>query len=183
MSRVIDDQSALYLVAFCSAAERYVQIIDRAGDDGLASLYKSLVDSLPALYRAAQRLPYPPGDFEDLPESNRVTHEQWQEIFDLLSSTLGKEEDLYVTVEPRGEENPPLLVGSLADDLADIYRDVKETLAHVATDEDQIAILWEARLAFWSHWGSHAVDALRIIHTQYADRRDPKFSDYHHPRD
>lgn len=57
------------------------------------------------------------------------------------------------------------IYGSLADDIADIYRDLKEGLvlhhSGLASPND---ILWDWRLGFYSHWGKHSMDALRTIH-------------------
>ena len=56
---------------------------------------------------------------------------------------------------------------SLADDLADIYRDVKNGL--VAEQAGAAArpndVLWTWRFAFESHWATHAADALRALQT------------------
>ena len=53
----------------------------------------------------------------------------------------------------------------LADDIADIYRDLKEGLVlsetHQAPPEN---IIWNWRVLFYSHWGKHAMDALLAIH-------------------
>lgn len=55
--------------------------------------------------------------------------------------------------------------GSLADDFADIYRELKEELVlneiHQASPKQNI---WNWRLGYYSRWGKHAIDALRTMH-------------------
>jgi hypothetical protein len=61
--------------------------------------------------------------------------------------------------------------GSLADDLADIYRDLKEGLVLKETKLRQPEdLIWEWRFAFHSHWGKHAMDALLTIHFRLQQR-------------
>ena len=55
------------------------------------------------------------------------------------------------------------VAGSLSDDLLDVYRDVRRGLALWESGHDASAI-WEWRFSFESHWGDHAVDALRALH-------------------
>ena len=62
-------------------------------------------------------------------------------------------------------EDDEAVFGTLADDIADIYRDLKEGLvlieAHEVPPED---IIWNWRFSFYSHWGKHAMDALLTVH-------------------
>jgi hypothetical protein len=55
------------------------------------------------------------------------------------------------------------VAGSLSDDLLDVYRDVRRGLALWESPHDAAAI-WEWRFSLESHWGDHAVDALRALH-------------------
>jgi len=93
----------------------------------------------------------------------RITQEQQGELYSLLKEKLG-DWNLYsqVLIQRKTREAN---YGSLADDIADIYRDLKEGLvlhhSGLATPND---ILWEWRLLFYSHWGDHAMNALRTIH-------------------
>ena len=82
--------------------------------------------------------------------------------FTTVSKRLLEDWDLYWQVFDPTKDSEAIY-GSLADDIADIYRDLKEGLddIHLARAED---IIWEWRLGFSSHWGKHAIDALRTIH-------------------
>ena len=58
----------------------------------------------------------------------------------------------------------PEVTGSLADDIADVYRDLRTGLRKWQRGESGGA-LWEWRFNFEAHWGQHADDALRAIHS------------------
>jgi hypothetical protein len=52
---------------------------------------------------------------------------------------------------------------SLADALADIYGDLMSGLELYDSGRfEEAAFEWW--IAFWSHWGRHAVDAIRVLH-------------------
>ena len=79
------------------------------------------------MYEAALRLPDVAREIDEPPDEARVTARQWKDVFDRLQEALPGD-DYYWTVEPSIEKEPVELVGSLADDLADIYADVKPGL-------------------------------------------------------
>jgi hypothetical protein len=56
--------------------------------------------------------------------------------------------------------------GTLADDLADIYRDLKKGLELKSRSEPPETIIWGWRVLFYSHWGTHAIEALHVIHSR-----------------
>ena len=53
--------------------------------------------------------------------------------------------------------------GDLADDLADIYRDIKEGLSLAEADHLPEA-MYSWRESFRTHWGRHASSAIRVLH-------------------
>ena len=95
-----------------------------------------------------------------------TTHELWKTLFDRLQAVLGNN-DYYWTADPL-EEPKMQLGGSLADDLADIYLEMKINLNLLAEGASENEIVWDWRFGFWNHWGAHAVEALRVIHAQLA---------------
>lgn len=56
----------------------------------------------------------------------------------------------------------PLVCGSLTDDVLDVYADLRRGL--IAFDAGFVGwAVWEWKFHFDSHWGDHAVDALRAL--------------------
>jgi hypothetical protein len=147
---------------FRGLAEEYVALVDGV-DDG-TSLLAELVTLLPRLYAIATRLPdvRPEGDDEPARESR---FEDWQLIRGRLDRLLG-DDDLYWVVDPSGPPEGEPAAGSLSDDLADIYLDVTDGLKLLKGSGSEVDAAWEWRFSFWSHWGVHAADAIRVIHAR-----------------
>ena len=146
---------------FRSVATRYVALIDEAED--CEQLLAGLASLLPVLYSTAVGLPdvEPETDDGPVPESR---FEDWQLVRGRLDRLLG-DGDLYWAIDPSGTGEQQPAAGSLSDDLADIYLDVNEGLALLAAGGSEVDAVWEWRFSFWSHWGTHAADAIRVIHT------------------
>jgi hypothetical protein len=68
------------------------------------------------------------------------------------------------------EEHQPVL-GTLVDDLAGVYWDIKDGLAfyNLMPDSNIEDAIWYWRFTFMNHWGLHLVDALRAIHRIISD--------------
>jgi len=114
------------------------------------------------LYAAALELP-PPWREELADEKNaeRVEEEEWRAVvvacarlpFDLYG-------EVFDTV-PMPPEQP--VVGSLTDDIADIYRDVIAGLREYESGRRAQAV-WEWGSGLRQHWGEHATGAIRALH-------------------
>src|SRR5262249_48569314 len=59
------------------------------------------------------------------------------------------------------------VIASIADDIADIYRDVVSGLGAYQVGRRAQAI-WEWRFGFEHHWGGHATGAIRALHAWLA---------------
>jgi len=94
-----------------------------------------------------------------------VTEEQWEESYNSLKvffNTL----DQYWSVHHPGDPESETEKRSLAEDLADIYQDIKDFIILyqkplTASKENAVAA---CRLAFEEFWGKRAIQAGYIIH-------------------
>lgn len=97
------------------------------------------------------------------PMREGITYQECAVVYNLLKEKLG-EDDLYWTVFDPTKDNE-VIRGTLADDIAGIYGDVKQGLLTLKKGAaDSRLIIWDWRLSFYSHWGDHATSALRTIH-------------------
>lgn len=93
----------------------------------------------------------------------RRSKQEWERLCNQLKEKLG-DWDLYREVFDPTQDNE-VIVGSLADAIADIYLDLKYGIAMKETQQAPLEdIIWEWRFSFNCHWGKHAIDALRTIH-------------------
>jgi len=71
---------------------------------------------------------------------------------------------------PLDIENREYALGDIADDLADIWRDLKPAL-ELYDNNDHAAAAAEWQFDFEIHWGRHATAALYALHCWLADNR------------
>ena len=147
--------------------------MDSASTSGRTDLLLPLYRILPQLIEEGIQLPELELSDDDDPtdgtskRSARINagldNEQWRQLYNLLKEKL-RDWDLYWQVfDPITDHET--IRGSLADDISDIYRDIKEGLVLLETHQVQVEeIIWHWRLLFHSHWGAHAMEALRTIH-------------------
>jgi hypothetical protein len=157
---------------FCAVGQQFCSAVESASKLDRASLLTEVYRVLPRLINEAILLPIIEStDEDDATEEEqlascarvRMTDEQWGQLYGLLKEKLG-DWDLYWQVfDPTTDKEASC--GSLADDIADIYRDLKEGLVlserNLVQPED---VIWNWRILYYSHWGKHAIDALLTIH-------------------
>jgi len=92
-----------------------------------------------------------------------MRQQEWEQLYDSLKEKLGDWDLYWMVFDPRTDNEA--IRGSLADDIADIYRDLKDGIGLQERDKvPACEIIFEWRFGFTSHWGQHAVNALRTIH-------------------
>lgn len=114
---------------------------------------------LARLYAAA--LDLPEVDIDDFPDPEPVSAEAKRSMFVSFAGLPFNyyREVFFSNVEQVDEP----VVGDLADDLTDIYCDLRDGLALFDSGNEPAAV-WYWRFSFGIHWGRHAVCALRAIH-------------------
>ena len=140
--------------------------MDSASDIDRTEFVAQVYRILPKLIDQAIEMPnVEPGDNQQRRSPLEVRHHEWQRLFNALKEKLGQW-DLYRQVfDPTGDSNA--IFGSLADDIADIYRDLRKGLELKETYPSQPdAAIWEWRFGFYFHWGKHAMDALLAMHSR-----------------
>ena len=151
--------------AYCARVEAHHQATPVAFLIGQLQL-------LPQLYCLGAALPaVEPSDA--VPIADRLTHEEWSTLFGALRAHIGPYDLYWDVYDPSQQEQDDVVAGSLADDFADIHRDLRAGLSawHVGTDASRIDAVWEWREGWENHWGYHAVDAIRSIHWHLQDHR------------
>ena len=148
--------------SFRDAALRYCALIDDSVDPPVEAFLDQVAASLVELHQRALELPSVEPSGDDAPD--RMGHEEWNELFMRLGRVLGARDGYWLVHDPTDMEQYEPVFGSLADDLADIYRDLREGLDAWDSSASKDDAIWEWRFSFWSHWGAHLVDSVRTIH-------------------
>jgi hypothetical protein len=154
-----------------TAAEGYCSVIERAKWPQRVEFVAEVAQALAELIAAAGHLPHvEPSDAE---LSGRPSDEQWRERFAGVQSVLRDWDGYWTAIEPFGGWEMESVMLTLADDLADVWRDMKHGLAALDSGASDTDVIWEWRFSFYSHWGRHATEALRVLHARLADDDGP----------
>ncbi len=153
---------------FSREARRFVDWADGSASDEELMAPVAL-RRMVALYAAALELPQP------WSEGVSAGHTPSPALAERLNAV--RERATAIPLQHYSEIFSPLLpleapvVGDLADDLADIYRDLAAGLALYEAGSVEDA-LWHWGFNFQIHWGEHASSAIRALHC-YLSQEDP----------
>jgi hypothetical protein len=89
-------------------------------------------------------------------------YQEWHRLFNSLKKKLGDWEGHRLVFDPTRDDEA--VRGSLADDIASIYLDLKNGISRPKATAPPAEIIYRCRFGFYSHWGWHAMGALRAIH-------------------
>jgi uncharacterized protein DUF5063 len=164
---VNDDQSK-FAEDFRRTAERYCALVEKSQELDRMSFLSQLQLILPELINVAASLPQVAlgnhaNESEpdiDHPAPPSAEQQRWHQIYVQLESILGS--DSYWDVFDSRQVGEPERA-SLSIDIYEIYSDMKDALA-LQGRQGATETLWDWRFEFHSHWGNHAVSALKAIH-------------------
>lgn len=137
---------------FLSSAISFCELVENYKTNNDNDKLNKLLISVSSLYAQAMSLP------QVEPENIYVSDFN----FDLPNLNLGKNETYWTVFEPYTFEEP--VRGSLTDDLIDIYKDLKQGVLLYQRDE-QLEAIWHWKFHYEYHWGRHALNAMRALHT------------------
>jgi hypothetical protein len=95
-----------------------------------------------------------------------VTEEDWDFIHDAVKKKIGFHDEYREVFDPLTHEQLEQSTASIADNLADLYQDLKNfvSLYNVGSEEIMNDALWECQLNFEEFWGQKLLNALKAIH-------------------
>ncbi|WP_041603301.1 DUF5063 domain-containing protein [Thioflavicoccus mobilis] len=151
------------IAAIADLANRYCRLIERSGADG-GSWLTEIAALLPRLHAALWSV-----DARAVPLDLRLKADLDArfELYTHLLTLLGERDGYWLEFDRIDGEQA--MTGSLADDLTDIYCELKGGLALLAADPQWAIHGWLTGYAH--HWGQHLVDAERHLATLSAQGR------------
>ena len=151
---------------FSLVAAEFCNIVDSTSDLDRVELLSRLYVILPRLIYQGTVLPALSVSDNDTGKEigqTRMKEAEWGRLYERLKKKL-EDWNLYWQVFDPTKDSEAIR-GSLADDIADIYRDVKEGLyLHDLDSALQQDAIFRWRVLYYSHWGQHAINALYIVH-------------------
>ncbi len=157
---------------FIKKAKHYCDIIERRKELKTKQFLSEVLVALLDLYRSGLFLT-PIKKVKGI-SCREITHPEWVKLFSSLVKKLGKKTHYSCAFDPTDLEGKEITISNLADDLADIYRDVKNSL--ISFNKDDIkhkrAALWYFHFNFFTHSSAHISDAIRAIHYFEIDNKN-----------
>lgn len=150
---------------FVAVANEYCKYAEHAGELKGDEMLKILQRLLPLLYLKASLLPAMEPFFEDGNEKF-VTESDWNMIHNTLRGKFGTANEYLDLPDDILNEPETLISSSLAENIADIYQDMKDFLLLYQTGTQEVMndAIWECRMNFENIWGQKLVNAMKAIH-------------------
>jgi hypothetical protein len=154
-----------FVLEFLAVAQKFCLFIEDIQSYEKSQIFDYLHKALPLLYVRGAVIPEITTEDESFNEKF-LTEEQWQDVFNSIRIKLQKEDEYWFL-----ENDNPLiepLKASMADNLADIYQDLKDFLIlyQKPLHEAKVMAVWEIRELFKAHWGFRIVNLLKVLHYQ-----------------
>jgi len=153
------------VIEFVAAANEFCKYAEHASGLKGEELLKILQRLLPFLYLNASLIPSLDPFFEDGNEKF-VNESDWFKVHDVLRDKFGTANDFLEVFDEKINESDGPVVSSLAENMADIYQDLKDFLLLYQTGTPEVMndALWECRMNFENFWGQKLTNSLRAIH-------------------
>jgi Domain of unknown function (DUF5063) len=151
-----------------AAASEFCELYERATQLGSERFLGGLHRLLPRLQAAAAELPFPDDEIPDDDLDVRLTQEESQavdwpvlEVLEQLKWSTIQDE---LPESTAGCASPAATAVFVYDDLSGIYHDLKQGFRLIEAGRPEAEAVFGWRELFWSHWGYHNAEALRVIH-------------------
>lgn len=156
--------SSKNVMEMLTVANEYCHFIEKAHQYEVKDILEYLEKIFPLLYLKGSLIP----DVEiQVPEANErfVTEETWQSIFNEMRNKFKPNDEFWAMDHADYNEGEAIKV-SLADNLSDIYQDLKDfvTLYSKGTDAAKENAVHYCKLYYQIHWGYRLVQAQKYIH-------------------
>ena len=164
-SNIVYDKS---VTEFVTIAAEYCKFLENTYRFSKRDFLNKTHKILPLLYYKATLLPKFNSVFEAENEKF-VTEEEWDFIHQSVKKRLGYHDEYREVFDPLTHEQVEQSTASIADNLADIYQDIKNfiSLYHIGSEEIMNDALWECQINFEEFWGQKMVNALKAVHTVF----------------
>jgi hypothetical protein len=154
------------VIEFVAVTNEFCIFLEQAGGFPKKDFIDKSRKILPLLYYKAGLLPVTEAFFQEGTEKF-VSQEAWQSIHDGILSKMGRHNDYARAADPVLSETEDSVGGSIAEDLADIYQDIKDFLMvySMGTIELMNDAICECVQHFEQYWGEKLLNTLRVLHS------------------
>ena len=153
------------VVEFAASANEYCKYLESTQDINGIEILKVMQRLLPFIYLRASLLPLLEPELEETNEKT-VTEFDWTRMHDSLLSKMGNNDPFPVIVSA-GDPSDGLYTGSIAENLTDIYQDLKDFIVSYKSGKEEVMndAVWEVLMNFEEFWGKKLLNVLSAIHS------------------
>jgi hypothetical protein len=162
--RILEPENSLNVLEFLRVAHEYCLFTEQSSEKNKSDILDFLSKIGPLLYLKGKLLPEIVPEFPEASE-RFVTEEEWQEIFNSYRNIFGGDDEFYhVGYEEYNEYEA--VKASLAENLADIYQDLKDFVLLYQKNSQAVRqnAVHDCRSLFETRWGPRVLSSLRYIH-------------------
>jgi hypothetical protein len=167
------------VIELITVANEFCSFVERSDEMETSDFLSRLQKILPLLYLKASLLPeFEPEDSDDL--EKYVTEVEYNLIQQKILRQTGAGDDYQEVFQPGMQFSESALTASIAENIADVYQDMKDLVMSFRTlDEEVMALaLSESQNNFAQFWGQKLVNCLRAVHNLiYGESNDEFLSD------
>ena len=163
------------VLEFVAAANEFCKYAEHSAEIKGGELLRIFQRLLPFLYIKASLLPLLEPVFEEGNEKF-VTESDWNIINDSLKKQFGTADEYFEVCDLKPDEADIIVQSSIAENIADIYQDIKDFLLLYQTGTTEVMndAVWECRMNFENIWGQKLVNSLRAIHKFIYSGEEPE---------
>lgn len=163
------------VLEFVAAANEFCKYAEHSAGIKGGELLRIFQRLLPFLYIKASLLPSLEPVFEDGNEKF-VTESDWNIVHESLKKQLGTADEYLEVSDSKPDETDTIVQSSIAENIADIYQDIKDFLLLYQTGTDEVMndAIWECKMNFENIWGQKLVNSLRAIHKFIYSGEEPE---------
>jgi len=153
------------VIELITVANEFCSFLERSDEMESTDFMGRLQKILPLLYLKASLLP----EFEYEPEEDLekyVTEVEYNLIQQKILFHTGASDDYREVFVPGIQFSEEALTASIAENVADIYQDLKDLIMSFRTMDEEVMgqAIWECQVSFSQFWGQKLVNSLRAIH-------------------
>lgn len=152
------------VIEFLTVANEYCLFTEKAEQYSREDIFQYYLKIGPLLYLKGALLPEMNDNESEIPE-RYLTEEAYEIIYQALKKKIG-DADAFWCIDDEGKEDNSVKMDSIAEQIADIYQDMKDFVmlyqknTHAAK-ENAVA---ECHKLFISHWGIRTISLQQALH-------------------
>lgn len=177
------------VLEFVGKAKHFTDILQNEITDRTAFI-DELLAVMPSMYSAFTVIPSNNPIF-DGDNEKFVTEEEWSRVFQNIAGIMGSQNEYLDVPEEEEYDRLELISRSLAEDITDVYQDIKDFLDLFRNGNEEVMndALWECRQNFQNYWGTKLLRAscqlhkISVMDNDLLDQKDRVWEEKHSTRE